>query len=666
MIGNQNKKNKDNLIDIHAGYVANKGTMNDGIDAENLKRQVEGFSKDKFTLAVAGEVSAGKSTFINALLGAEILPSDLKQTSNAIVEICHSEKVQLHIEYANNRSEVISGDASTGFNNVTERLREICQVDNRYRKIPTNIIDEQIKENGNIVLDEEFLDYLRDNSKYNSLIREKDTIQKYLEERTIDKIPVKIEFSYPLNSLQELSVVDTPGVNATGGVQILSYAYLKNSDAIVFVQKIEDVEKESFRDFVDSVISDKSKNMLFLVLTHAGKHSSTDIEDLFDVAQYQYEDIISEDRILVVDSLAEIIVKDLSRGLTKDDIENTSEQKSIFLAPFEKKAKKENTTLIKQLENASRFEKLIEVIGEFSSKASNLQFKAIIQQIKSGYAEQEKQYEDKTKLLEAEKEDPQLFNQEIKRIHDSLREYKNLMKRTKISLEGQYSGVHSSWVKDVQLIRAKYPELNSKSTTIDNVRKNTVDGLDAAQAKLDEFVIILTEELTSALQKADKTFGTEHNISIPKVDLNALEHKAKQKSYYDEDIYTKRKNDVLDYATFFISKLFRDNKVKTGSKKVFDKSKHISIYKDECNNEFYRVMDSLEEDKGEILKCYLESFEREINDVIYDRQRELDFQKKKKQTNASLTDQMKVIKTKIKKIRPEEVRCDDLIEEVSW
>ncbi len=35
--------------------------------------------KNKFVLMIAGEAKSGKSTFINAFLGKEILPTDAKQ-----------------------------------------------------------------------------------------------------------------------------------------------------------------------------------------------------------------------------------------------------------------------------------------------------------------------------------------------------------------------------------------------------------------------------------------------------------------------------------------------------------------------------------------------------------------------------------------------------------
>ena len=77
MIGKQYKAHKDNVIDLYNNYKIKRADLDDGIDIKFLGSRIESLRKGKFMLTVAGEVEAGKSTFINALLGAEILPSDV-------------------------------------------------------------------------------------------------------------------------------------------------------------------------------------------------------------------------------------------------------------------------------------------------------------------------------------------------------------------------------------------------------------------------------------------------------------------------------------------------------------------------------------------------------------------------------------------------------------
>ena len=70
---------------------------------EALKVQAENIREDRFMLMVVGEAKSGKSTFINAYLKKDILPMDVKQCTNAVVEIRDGEKYRLTATYANDR-----------------------------------------------------------------------------------------------------------------------------------------------------------------------------------------------------------------------------------------------------------------------------------------------------------------------------------------------------------------------------------------------------------------------------------------------------------------------------------------------------------------------------------------------------------------------------------
>lgn len=63
MIGKQYKAHKDNVIDIFNSYKTERGKLNDGIDINFLKSRINSLKNGKFTLTVAREVKAGKSTF---------------------------------------------------------------------------------------------------------------------------------------------------------------------------------------------------------------------------------------------------------------------------------------------------------------------------------------------------------------------------------------------------------------------------------------------------------------------------------------------------------------------------------------------------------------------------------------------------------------------------
>lgn len=53
----------------------------------DIRNKAEKVRADRFSLMIAGESKSGKSTFINAYLGVELLPMDVKQCTSAIIEI---------------------------------------------------------------------------------------------------------------------------------------------------------------------------------------------------------------------------------------------------------------------------------------------------------------------------------------------------------------------------------------------------------------------------------------------------------------------------------------------------------------------------------------------------------------------------------------------------
>ena len=58
----------------------------------DIRSKAEKVRADRFSIMVAGESKSGKSTFINAYLGVDLLPMDVKQCTSAILEIKYAIK----------------------------------------------------------------------------------------------------------------------------------------------------------------------------------------------------------------------------------------------------------------------------------------------------------------------------------------------------------------------------------------------------------------------------------------------------------------------------------------------------------------------------------------------------------------------------------------------
>ena len=113
------KKAKEDVLKAYSSFLPIIEVVKDGkatsYDAslESLAKQAENIKQDKFLLMIVGEAKSGKSTFINAYLGEEILPMDVKQCTSAIVEIRYGEKFILKATYADDRVEVIEDEQKT-------------------------------------------------------------------------------------------------------------------------------------------------------------------------------------------------------------------------------------------------------------------------------------------------------------------------------------------------------------------------------------------------------------------------------------------------------------------------------------------------------------------------------------------------------------------------
>lgn len=96
-----------------------------------------------FTIAIAGKMSAGKSTFINSLIGENLLPTGHFQTTCAITWIVSSDKRQMEVTYAD-------GQTKTFKSNFAEELRRVVAVPDRFDSLPINDINNLIRGNNDI------------------------------------------------------------------------------------------------------------------------------------------------------------------------------------------------------------------------------------------------------------------------------------------------------------------------------------------------------------------------------------------------------------------------------------------------------------------------------------------------------------------------------------
>lgn len=385
------KKAKENTLRLYDEFldiVKGAGMSDDDTSLKALRAQAKKIKEDRFCLMIAGEAKSGKSTFINAYLGAEILPMDVRQCTSSVVEIRYGTEFILYARYADGRQEKVAGDRE-----IKDFLIKHAALDDEYRDIPVTTINNEI-----------IVKY-KDKKIYNKIIEDllkgvkSENIHKLEEEEYNRKIRdyiakmqphwkdvvVKIEIEYPFEDkdMRGISIVDSPGVNAAGKVEDVTARYIESADAIMFLRPITGVaiEASSFKSFLESKSVDRNKNTLFLVLTRAAAENDETIErayeefvNIFGEQKNDTRHGIIKEQIIAVDSKAELYFKrfrDMENESIKTVIKemNAAKKSESFLKLAWVEAEGEKDIFLEKLKEYSNFAAIDKALNQFGRKA---------------------------------------------------------------------------------------------------------------------------------------------------------------------------------------------------------------------------------------------------------------------------------------------------------
>lgn len=130
------------------------------------------------TLLIMGEFSTGKSTFINAIVGKEIAAVGALPTTAVITKLCYGEEDKITIYFKDGKSKVYEQDEFAQITSETD--------DSKYKKIRKNI--------------------------------------KY------------VECAMPMDILQYISLIDSPGLNALNKIHAdITKEFVDNADAVLWM-----------------------------------------------------------------------------------------------------------------------------------------------------------------------------------------------------------------------------------------------------------------------------------------------------------------------------------------------------------------------------------------------------------------------------------------------
>ena len=297
-----------------------------------LQRDVENIRNDIFRLMIVGEAKSGKSTFINAYLGKEILPMDVKQCTSSIVEIRYGKNYALKATYADDRVKTFTEEAE-----IEKFLRENAALDDEYRDIPVGTINLQliIPNKGKRISQSEINELLRmiaDDNLYKlpqNVYNQK--VLNYIDAKNPrwQDLVKKIEIEYPFEDedLKGIQIVDTPGVGAEGRVGEITDKYIANANAVMFLKPLvgATLETNSFKNFLKKVGKDRASDAMFLILTRAANENLYNVARIHEEAYKQFPNI-NKKQIIHLDSKVEMF-RNKAKSMTEEELQKFMDEK---------------------------------------------------------------------------------------------------------------------------------------------------------------------------------------------------------------------------------------------------------------------------------------------------------------------------------------------------
>ena len=579
----------------------------------DIRGKVERVKADRFTIIIAGESKSGKSTFINAYLGVELLPMDVKQCTSAIVEIKYGKLFAVKATYADGRVAEITDETK-----AREFLKKNAALDDDYRDIPVPTINSEIlvksglrsmKKGTEIRISNAEVEAMLDSPEvkaanihhipdYNEKIKHYIQSRKHKWKDIVIKIVVTFPFS---DDLRGIEIIDSPGVCARGGVSEITSQYIEHADAVIFLKPVigQSLESEQFNQFMENVSVARNRNALFLVLTHIATKNDADIRRLEEEAYKQFSSKLDKRSILLVDSKAELFAKRFS------DVEDIKSELLRLngegrLDDFVTKAYTETNGLfgegdfINKLHEKSRFDSIYYALNTFGRKAHYLLLGALLESITSLYDKLLSDMNSRIELYYQKAEDPTELAKKIARVKQELDVLQNKMSRGVDCVVRRFRG-------DEGIIKSEAERtVEDFLSSVGKIDPDSVDAFNQLESlslrKIDYFMELQERLQTQAIREFDRELvALSDRSTIPFESL---------KPDFTEETFRQIKDSTKSQATkvehFETGLTFKESHTRS----IYIQNKHFGLIK---NN----ILDRLEELKND-LTIHLEDFIEKI------------------------------------------------------
>lgn len=532
--------------------VRQQANINDEGRSATVERKAKPFVEGHFTLAIVGKMSAGKSTFINAFLGKNILPTGHFQTTAILTKIEHAEEKSIEIVYGDNEGISITG-------NIESQLKNYVAIEEKYSDLPLNYINKKIIDGVN---KEDFFrsDNIKDMEGISGIKVDRNLLEEYIKEHPKSEIAKEVTVRCPFpEDCIGWRIVDTPGVGAVGGFDIETTNFLtaklenegNNVDAIIFLHKgTDNIEDKGTNDFVKNTfntLSDEAKKRVFFVITHTASDDYRDNKDAYmRRAKSLFKDRygIKEDRLLEIDSLMEILNRYIKQE--NKDAQSLLESKTVPDSSWNEEVWKKCRTLLRGIEHSleddrinvnnenmleraqewSGFDEFRKVLNEFVKTEKTNAFEGLLDTINEDIEEAIKSKENDIKSLQ--KGDEEITKQQEK------------LEYAKLEMLEKIGNIRKEFSQDNVSKRFDFVEERIQEHIIDanagyaNIRREATNLYDLA----DKVKSALFDEMKSRIEEYVKVRKSEVFFKMP--DLDKIKAEATEQAKYTVDIIEER------------------------------------------------------------------------------------------------------------------------------
>ena len=508
---------------------------------ETIKRESQPFIKGHFTLAVVGEMSAGKSTFINALLGQRgLLPSAYGQTTCVLTEIMDSDKDSIEVTFADGKVKKL--DAKS--------LKSLVAIPTEFENLPVNEVNRLIVHGlsfKEIYKKKDSLEEL-----LSGIVVEESLLKKYCSCHNKANIPLKVVVNHPLpEAYKGWKIVDTPGVGAIGGIEQATKDFINgkddnnynNVDAIIFVNSGRlQLQRSGFNRFVEDTfdtIYDEARRRMFLIITCAADPNFIDNEEQeLDRARKLFIDKykLKEDRLICVDSICSLFSeyvtstgldlmtlkkKNVPEDWSNEDWKASINARDVFKGMLEEDDKEvNNKNLLKYFDQYSGINEVRDKLNDFAESEKMKVFKSLMRHINK----------DITALRLLLKKDEETLSQKLKlskkKFEEKVSVEKNKLDKLKAKKESDLQKIRENYSK--QKVSNKFKPIEDQiqslrlEDSIYKVKNKAEKLINQVETKKTE----IYDELSAEFEKTFDALQDQLKVPLPTVDFTELTRKA--------------------------------------------------------------------------------------------------------------------------------------------